>query len=68
MIDHISILLFFFHGVPCAQPFVKVRGRFQRLWYGLSLGLHVAHSCKQSTRSRKPHIDITPFRQVWCIV
>jgi len=64
MIDHISILLFFFHGAPRAQPFVKVRGRFQRLWCGLALGLRVAYNCKQSTRSHKPHIDITPFRQV----
>jgi len=30
----------------------------------MALALRVAHSCQQSTRSRKPYIDSTPFRQV----
>ena len=44
---------------------------FSRTFYNYAvwstaLGLRVAHSCQQSTRSRKPYIDNTPFRQVVC--
>ena len=32
----------------------------EALVWSTALGLHGAHSCQQSTRSRKPHIDTVP--------
>jgi len=32
--------------------------------WSTALALRVAHSCQQSTRSRKPYINSTAFRQV----
>jgi len=43
--------------------------RPENLVQSTALGLRVAYSCQQSTRSRrshKPYIDSTPFRQVVC--
>jgi len=38
----------------------------EALVWSTALGLHGAHGCQQSTRSRRPHIDSTSFRQVVC--